>query len=258
MYRDRVEDEDTAAFFGMITNIDENVGLVMEKLDEWGLAENTLLIFTTDNGSAKGSRIFNAGMKGVKGSQNEGGSRVPLFFRLPGMTKAGQDLDQLARHIDIFPTFAELAGVDISELKLEGRSLVPLLKDPDAKWGDRELFFHGGRWPKEGASGKFGKGDSNPDSYQYKRFAVRSDKWRLVGTDALYDIENDPGETGNVIAQHPEVAAKLLKAYDGFWAGARPLMVNEDAPLDVEKPFEANYLKEKAAGGIPDWVAPEL
>ncbi|MDP4793068.1 MAG: arylsulfatase [Verrucomicrobiales bacterium] len=258
MYRDQVDDEDTAAFFGMITNIDDNVGLLMEKLDEWGLAENTLLIYTTDNGSAKGSKIFNAGMKGGKGSQNEGGSHVPLFFRLPGTTTAGQDLDQLARHIDIFPTFAELAGADISDLGLEGRSLVPLLKDAEAEWPDRNLFFHGGRWPKEGASGKFGKGDSNPDSYQYKKFAVRSDKWRLVGINELYDIENDPGETTNVFDQHPEVVAELMAAYDEFWAKARPLLVNEDAPLDVEKPFEANYLKEKAEGGIPEWEAPEL
>mgnify|MGYP006093566195 CR=1 FL=1 len=258
MYRDQVKDKNTAAFFGMITNIDENVGLVMEKLEEWGIADNTLLVFTTDNGSAKGSRIFNAGMKGGKGSTNQGGSRVPLFFRLPGMTTPGQDLDQLARHIDIFPTLADLAGADISELELEGRSLLPLVKNSETEWADRHLFFHTGRWPKAGASGKFGKGDSNPDSYKDKKFAVRSEKWRLVGTDALYDIESDPGEETNVLEQHPEVAAKLMKAYEGFWAKARPLMVNEDAPLDVEKPFEANYLKQKAAGGIPDWVAPEL
>ncbi len=258
MYRDHVEDENSAAFFGMITNIDENIGLIMEKLDEWGIANDTLLIFTTDNGSAKGSRIFNAGMKGGKGSQNQGGSRVPLFFRLPGKTEAGRDLDQLARHIDIFPTFADLVGVDISSLGLEGRSLMPLIETPDAEWADRTLFFHGGRWPKTGASGKFGKGDSNPDSYKDRKFAVRSDKWRLVGTDTLYDIENDPGETTNVMDQHPEVAAELRKAYEAWWAKARPLMVNEDAPLDVEKPFEANYLKQKADGGIPDWVVPAL
>jgi arylsulfatase len=258
MYRDKVKDDASAAFFGMITNIDENVGLVMEKLDEWGLADNTLLIFTTDNGSSKGSRVFNAGMKGGKGSLNQGGSRVPLFFRLPGVTKSGQDLDQLSRHIDIFPTLADLAGADISDIGLEGRSLMPLLKKPDAEWTDRKLFFHAGRWPKEGAGPKFGKGDPNPDSYRNKKFAVRSKKWRLVGADSLYDIENDPGETTNVFDQHPEVVAELQKAYNGFWKKARPLMVNEDAPLDVEKPFEANYLKQKAAGGIPNWVAPEL
>ncbi|WP_435896176.1 arylsulfatase [Oceaniferula spumae] len=246
-----------AAFFGMITNVDDNVGRVMEKLEAWGLADNTLLIFTTDNGSARGARIFNAGMKGGKGSLNQGGARVPLFFRLPGVTTAGRDLPQLARHIDILPTFAELAGADISKLGLHGRSLMPLVKDPKAEWPDRKLFFHGGRWAKAGSE-RFGKGDSNPDNSKYKKFAVRTEKWRLVGTKDLYNIEEDPGEKNNVAEKHPEVVSELLKAYDAFWAEARPLMVNEDAPLDVEKPFEANYLKQKEAKGIPNWVEPKL
>ncbi len=258
LYRNKVKDDQSAAFFGMITNVDDNVGRLMEKLDAWGLAGNTLLIFTTDNGSARGSRIFNAGMKGGKGTLNQGGARVPLFFRLPGLTVAGRDLNQLARHIDIFPTFAELAGADISDLGLGGRSLIPLLKDPAAALPDRKLFFHGGRWPKAGAPGHFGKGDTNPDHYKNKNYAVRSEKWRLVGPDTLYDIEKDPGETTNVFAAHPEVAAEMQKAYEAFWAEARPLMVNEDAPLDVAKPFEASYLKQKAATGIPAWTAPEL
>lgn len=257
-YKGELDDDSMRAFFGMITNIDDNVGLLMEKLEEWGLADNTLLIFSTDNGSARGSKIFNAGMKGGKGSQNEGGSRVPLFFRLPGTTEAGRDLDQLARHIDIFPTLAEIAGADISDLDLEGRSLVPLLVDEEVEWPDRTLFFHGGRWPKAGASGKFGKGDSNPDSHKYGRFAVRTDRWRLVGRNTLYDLEKDPGETTNVIADHPEVAERMLEAYDGWWERTRPLLVNEDAPLDVEKPFEANYRRQKEAEGIPTWEVPAL
>lgn len=258
LYKDHVKDASSAAFFGMITNVDDNVGRLMEKLDAWGLAENTLLIFTTDNGSSKGSRVFNAGMKGGKGSTNQGGARVPLFFRLPGVTEAGRDLDQLARHIDIFPTFAELAGADISKLGLGGRSLMPLIADAKAEWPDRQLFFHSGRWPKEGAGPKFGKGDPNPDRYKNKKYAVRSEKWRLVGPGELYNIQNDPGETKNVYEQYPEVVSEMQKAYDGFWTEARPLMVNEDASLDVEKPFEANYLKQKAAGEIPQWVTPEL
>lgn len=258
LYRDDLDDDAMRAFFGMITNIDDNMGLLMEKLDEWGLAENTLLIYSTDNGSARGSKIFNAGMRGGKGSLNEGGSRVPLFFRLPGRTEAGRDLDQLARHIDIFPTLAEIAGVDISGFDLEGRSLIPLLGRDEVAWPDRELFFHGGRWAKEGAPGKFGKGDPDPDSYRYQRFAVRSEKWRLVGKDTLFDLETDPGENTNVIKSHPEVAAKLLKAYDGFWEKARPLLVNEDAPLDVEKPFLESYLKQKEEEGIPEWQVPSL
>lgn len=245
-------------FFRMITNIDKNVGLLMEKLDDWGLAENTMLVFTTDNGSARGSKVFNAGMKGGKGSLHEGGSRVPLFVRLPGTAPAGKDLGQLSRHIDILPTLAELGGGNISDYKLEGRSLLPLLKDGATEWPDRMLFFHGGRWPKKGAPGKFGKGDPNPDNYKYSKFAVRTKRWRMVGKDQLYDLNADPGEATNVIKEHPEVAARLLKNYEAFWTRARPLMVNEDASLKVEKPFEANYQRQKEEGGIPKWSRPAL
>ena len=87
---------------------------------------------------------------------------------------------------------------------------------------------------------------------------MRSTKWRLVGKDTLFDLENDPGEETNVIEANPEVAADLLQAYDGFWNRARPLLVNEDAPLDVEKPFMENYLKQKEAEGIPEWEKPSL
>ena len=257
-----------ANFFGMIANIDHNLGLLRAHLKGLKLAENTILIFMTDNGTSAGCKFpgldteptlgFNAGMRGGKASLNEGGSRVPLFFRLPGRTEPGRDLNQLARHIDMFPTFAEIAGADISDQNLEGRSLIPLLGKEEVAWPDRKLFFHGGRWAKTGAPRNFGKGDPNPDNYQYQRFAVRSTKWRLVGKDTLFDLENDPGEETNVIEANPEVAADLLQAYDGFWNRARPLLVNEDAPLDVEKPFMENYLKQKEAEGIPEWEKPSL
>ena len=258
LYTDKVTGRKVDAFLGMIHNIDENVGLIMEKLDEWGLSENTLLIFSTDNGSAKGHEVFNAGMKGKKGSMHEGGTRVPLFFRLPGVTKAGVDVDRLTRHIDMFPTLAELAGADISGLGLRGRSLWPLVKDPGANWPDRYLFFHAGRWPKEGARGKFGSGNMDPEHYKLSGSAIRSGKWRLVGGKELYDLDNDPGEETNVAADHPEVVSEMLKWYDVQWKRVRPLMVNEDAPLDVDKPFLLNYNKQKARSGIPDWVPPEL
>ncbi|MDP4720959.1 MAG: arylsulfatase [Akkermansiaceae bacterium] len=253
MYREYTKgDENAAGFFGMITNIDDNVGLVMEKLEEWDIADDTLLIFMTDNGTAKGSKYFNAGMKGAKVSVNQGGARVPFFMRLPGLTKPGYDIDKLARHIDVFPTFAELAGADISELGLEGRSLLPLIKDPEAAWPDRKLFFHSGRWPKEGAPGQFGKGSPDPDKYKDKKFAVRTDRWRLVSGE-LYDIDKDPGEQNDVSKQHPEVVQELRKAWDDYWQHARPLMINEDASLDVEKPFEKKYLEQKESTGIPAW-----
>jgi arylsulfatase len=258
LYEGKCSDR-AAAFFGMIANIDENMGLLMQKLDEWGLTDSTLLLFMTDNGTAAGRDIYNAGMRGGKGSVNEGGSRVPLFMRLPGRTRPGADVDRLTRHIDLFPTLAELTGAAIPEgLDLDGRSLLPLIRNPKAEWPDRYTFFHNGRWGRKGGPARWEKGHCDPDQAKYETFAVRSERWRLVGKDALYDIENDPGEQNNVITEHPEVAEKMLSAYAAWWDEVRPLMENEDAPLDVEKPFIVQFDKQKKEKGISDWVPPEI
>ncbi|WDE96522.1 arylsulfatase [Lentisphaera profundi] len=258
MYADHTKVDKQQAFFGMITNIDENMGLLMTKLDEWDLADNTLLIFMTDNGSSVGSRIFNAGMKGAKASANEGGSRVPLFMRLPGKINAGVDVKKLTRHYDLMPTFAELAGAELSDdLDLDGRSLLTLINKPEAQWADRNLFFHGARWNKKGAGDRWGKGNTDPEGAKYTRFAVRTEKWRLVGK-ALYNIEKDPGEKKDVSQEYPEIAAEMLKSFDAWWLEVRPLMVNEDAPLDTGKPFIEQFDKQKAQSGIPAWKEPKL
>ncbi|MDD7983714.1 arylsulfatase [Lentisphaera marina] len=256
MYATDCKVDKQRAFFGMITNIDENMGLLMDKLEKWDLADNTVLIYMTDNGSAVGSRIFNAGMKGGKGSTNEGGSRVPLFMRLPGKIKPGVDVDRMARHYDMVPTLVEMAGGKFPAGR-DGRSLVPLIEDPKTEWKDRNTFFHAGRWNKAGAGDRWGKGDTTPEGSKYKKFAVRNEKWRLVGK-ALYDVEADPGETKDLSSQYPEIAAEMLKSFDAWWLEVRPLMVNEDAPLDTGKPFIELYRKQKAAGGIPNWKEPSL
>ena len=250
--------DQSAAFFGMIANIDENMGLLMEKLDEWELADKTLLIFMTDNGSAAGT--YNAGMKGKKLSAHEGGSRVPLFMRLPGQIESGIDIDTLTRHVDIFPTLAEFAGIATpANLRLEGQSLVPLLRNaPVTMHDERLLFFHLGRWPKKCAPGEFGGGVPGPDAAKYNGFAVRSKKWRLVGKNELYDMENDPGEAHNVIADHPEVAGELLAAYEKWWGGVRPFMVNENESLDKKQPFVEQFNKQKTESGVPDWIEPQI
>jgi arylsulfatase len=258
-FKDKTDDDKVASFLGMIVNVDENMGLLMEKLDEWGLAENTLLIFMTDNGSAKGWKIHNAGMKGGKGSVNQGGSRVPLFMRWPGKITPGVDVNRLTRHYDLFPTLADLAGATLpSDIILDGRSLISLIENPSADWSDRHTVFHKGRWSKAGAGKRWGKGNTDPDGAKYKGFAVRNARWRLVERDNLYDIENDPGEKRNVIAQHPEVAEQMLKRFDSWWTEVRPLMVNEDAPLEVGKPFIELYERQMKTGGLQTWEPPSL
>ncbi|SMP51779.1 arylsulfatase [Neorhodopirellula lusitana] len=261
MYQEHAEGKgkkgsNTAAFYGMITNIDENMGVLMQKLDDWKLSDNTLLIFMTDNGSAAGDYAPNT--NGKKGSPHEGGSHVPLFMRLPGKTQPGVDVDVLTRHFDMFPTLAGIAGAGIpADIDLDGRSLLPLIENPRSNWPDRNLFFHVGRWNKKGAPGRWGEGNTDPDQAKYIGFAVRNEKWRLVG-DELFDIAKDPGETTDVISQHPEVGSGMRKAFDGWWNEVRPLMVNEDATLDTSKPFHDQFNKQQSEGGIPNWDPPVL
>jgi arylsulfatase A-like enzyme len=256
MYKDKCKDQ-AAAFHGMITNIDDNMGVLMEKLDAWGMAENTLLIFMTDNGSSMAT--FNYGMKGKKGSVNEGGTRVPLFFRLPGRIKAGVDVDRLTRHYDLFPTLTEFAGSTADEaLNIDGRSLVPLLENPNAEWPERYTVFHKGRWAKEGMRVRKGRPDHVPENSKYTSFAVRNEKWRLVKNSELYAIKNDPGETKNLFKTHPEVVQQMLKAYDAWWNEVRPLMINEAASHDNDAPFIVEFELQKNTTGIPTWSAPQL
>src|SRR5262249_52366766 len=147
MYAGKVPAQ-VAKFYGMISNIDDNVGVLLGKLKDWNLDKNTLLIFMTDNGGTAGVRIYNAGMRGSKVTPYLGGTRVPAFCRWPGVFKPGE-VSALTAHLDVFPTLAELAGAKVPKAvadKLEGRSLVPLLRDPRAKWADRLLFTHVGRW----------------------------------------------------------------------------------------------------------------
>ncbi|MBN2295430.1 MAG: sulfatase-like hydrolase/transferase, partial [Pirellulales bacterium] len=249
-----------AGFYGMIENIDENMGRLLSKLESWNLLDNTLVIFMSDNGmtgggsgrlgkplgkTADGKELmpYNAGMKGLKGSADEGGVRVPFFVYWKGHIKAGQAVDRIAAHIDVFPTLASLAGAELPKGQVEGRDLLPLIENPKAQWPDRFLFTHKGRW----------KTGEDPDNYKWKNFAVRNQRFRMVGKDSLFDIVNDPGQKQNVIEQHPKLAAKMLAAYDKWWTKTRPMMINENAPMSPVQPFHELYNKQLKTTGIPDW-----
>ena len=242
--------EKLAGFYGMIVNIDDNVRLLMDKLGGWGLEEDTLLIFITDNGSAAGDKVFNAQMRGKKGTCYEGGTRVPAFFRWKGTLKEGTDVGRLTAHIDMYPTLVEICGGKLpGGGQVEGRSLCGLLKDAGAKWEDRYLFTHVGRWPRK----------AGPESMKYKRCSVRNERFCLVENSALYDLKRDPGQKVNVIDEHPAVVRKMREAYEAWWEETRPLMVNEDVPVhEGKQPFVINYERQLASGGIPDWVEPEI
>lgn len=249
-------------FYGMIENIDENFGRLLDKAKAWKLLDNTLIIFMSDNGTTgagagrgvvgeladgKELKVYNAGMKGYKGSPDEGGVRVPFFMRWDGKIKAGQ-VDRVAAHIDLMPTLVDLAGGELPNGQVEGRSLLPLIENPKSEWADRYLFTHVARW----------KTGEDPDLSKWRKFAIRSERFRMVGEGNLYDMEADPGQKENVIEKHPDVVKAMRAAYEKFWAETKPLMVNESAPMSPVKPYHELYKKQLANGGIPNWVPPVL
>lgn len=206
-------------FYGMITNIDENVGKLREKLEELGLSENTIFIFTTDNGTAAGVASgrtkgkwtgFNDGMRGRKGSEYDGGHRVPFFIHWPaGNLTKGRDVSQLCAHVDVLPTLAELTGVKLPTANpLDGTSLKPLLYGEKIAWPERTLFAHSQRiqYPEK-----------------WRKCAVMTERWRLVNGNQLFDIQADPGQETNLAEKHPEVVAELRKAYEGWWQSLKPV-----------------------------------
>ncbi len=228
--------EPSKKFFGMLTNIDDNVGRLLSKVKEWGLERDTLVIYMNDNGGTAGVRVFNAGMRGQKGTPYMGGTRAASFFRWTGTLKPA-DVKPMAAHIDIYPTLAELAGAKIPPtVKLDGRSLVPLLKNPNAPWQDRFLFTHVARWDKGKAA-----------QSKFEKCRVRNGRFSMVNMGKgweLYDLQNDPGETTDVKDKFPAEAKKLSDAYDKFWDEAYPLLENEDAVPPTVPPYIELYQKQ--------------
>ena len=231
-----------AKFFGMIANIDDNIGRLLLKLETWGIERDTLVIFMNDNGGTGGVGVFNAGMHGQKGTPWEGGTRAASFWRWPGTLKPA-DVDRLAAHIDVFPTLAELAGAKVAKdvaQKLDGRSLVPLLRDAAAPWPDRTLVTHVGRWPKGGA-----------EAAKYAQCRVRNQRYSLISTGGgespaweLYDLKADYGEKHNLAAKRPAIAKELSDDYDRWWQEVLPCMENENAVGPSVNPFKELYRKQ--------------
>ncbi|MHC4498835.1 MAG: arylsulfatase [Planctomycetota bacterium] len=209
--------EARARYFGMCTNIDENVGLLGEHLRELGLETNTIFIFLTDNGGTGGFDLskkyhgfvtsgYNAGMRGGKQSMYEGGHRVPCFIRWPGGRiggRAGHDVEQLTAHFDLFATLIDLCNLNGAEnIRFDGTSLVPLLREKRVRWPDRKLVVAVNR---------------EQDPPRWRRTAILTERWRLVNGEKLYDIQADPEQRRDISANHPNVVAGLRQFYDEHW-----------------------------------------
>ena len=215
-YEGSVPSEGVRNFYGMIANIDDNVGKLRAFLDDEGLTDDTIFIFTTDNGSSSGDKVFNAGMRGKKGSEYDGGHRVPLFVHWPnGKLTGGRDVSQLTAHVDVVPTLLDLCDVDApSQIKFDGLSIKPLLTETATDWPDRMLVTDSQRVK---------------DPIKWRKSAVMSSEWRLVNGKELYNIKSDAGQESDVADAHPAVVSQLKEFYDAWWEELLPTFSNATA-----------------------------
>jgi arylsulfatase A-like enzyme len=209
-YRDQVPLE-VAYFYATIARVDENLGRLRNFLAAEGLRENTLLIFLTDNGSAAGDKIFNAGMRARKGSPYEGGHRVPCFLHWPaGGFSQSLAIDRLTAHLDLLPTLVELCGLQLPRpISFDGASLLPLLAGKPAPWPERTLVL--------GSPANHGRANP-PLPRPGENCAVMTDRWRLVNDRELYDLTTDPGQQHNLALAQPTVVEEMRRAYRSYWA----------------------------------------
>ncbi len=203
-------------FFGMIANIDQNVGQLRDFLDKEQLTENTIFIFTTDNGSSSGWKLFNSGMRAGKGSMYDGGHRVPFFIHWPnGKLTGGRDVEPITAHVDVLPTLIDLCKIAPPQnVKFDGRSISSLLKGEAKDWPDRILVTDSQRVK---------------DPIKWRQSSVMTSKWRLINGKQLYDIKNDPGQESDVASGHPKVVERLTKFYDAWWEELLPTFSNATA-----------------------------
>lgn len=199
--------EPVASFYAMIEDLDGRVGELLAELERLGLDEDTIVVFTGDNGSAQGT--WNAGLGGAKGSPDEGGVRVPACIRWPGKIAAGTAVTQMVSALDWFETLVRLAGLKPpAGWRGDGVDLSGALLGKAAFPGGRTLFTHVGGW----------SGDDRPERHRSVGFAVRDDRWLLSGLE-LFDMAADCGQRENGFEAHQDEATRLLAAYGTWWSG---------------------------------------
>ena len=202
----------TGAALAMCENIDYNVGRIMAKLEAAGLEENTIVLYLCDNGP--NSWRWNDGMKGRKGSTDEGGIRSPLFIRWKGVIDEGVEIQEIGAAIDLLPTLADMAGIAVHGTKsLDGISLKPLILDGENPAPDRVIFSH---WAG--------------------RVSARSQQYRLDHEGQLFNMADDPGQYKNIAEERPEIAQRMMQARDDWRQSVLVEMPEKD-----ERPFPIGY-----------------
>ena len=213
LYKDETGiDEFQKRFYGMISNIDDNFSKLLKKLESLGIADNTIVVFTTDNGTARGYKVdgktgqvygYNANMRGTKGSHYDGGHRVPFVIRWPdGGLTGGKSLSGLLAHVDMLPTLTTLTGQTFTPKKtMDGTDVSDyLLGKGDAP--ERMLVTDTQRvpWPIKG-----------------RNSCVMDGTWRLINGKELYNIAEDPGQTVNLADKYPEKVKEMNAFYNNWW-----------------------------------------
>ena len=224
-------------YAAMVESVDQNIGRLVDEIEKLGLDEETLFVFTSDNGGVWRNTSMEP-LRAGKGSYYEGGLRVPLIFRWPANIKGGRKSDVPVSGIDFYPTFLEIAGLFSKKNSiLDGVSLIPLLEDK-SQWGERPLFWHFPIYLENG----------NPETRDpvfrtRPGSVIRLGNWKLheyfedAGIE-LYNLESDIGETQNLSGKHPDLARDLhskLVAWRGEIGAPVPSIPNPDYDHGYDK-----------------------
>ncbi|HEY7426416.1 MAG TPA: arylsulfatase [Gemmataceae bacterium] len=216
-YRD--QQPRVADYFGMLANVDENLGRLDTFLQKERLKENTIVVLLSDNGIARGLPVFNAGMRGHKTQLYEGGHRVACFLRWPaGKLRPAGDVGGLTQCQDLLPTLIDLCGLKKADAAFDGTSLAAVLRGDKPVMPDRTLVVQYSRMDAPRPR----KGDA----------CVLWRRWRLVADQELYDLRTDPAQKVNVLDKHPAVVERMRSHYDKWWAKVER-GVNEFQPIHV-------------------------
>jgi arylsulfatase A-like enzyme len=228
-----------ATYAAVVESMDTAVGIVLDKLKELGLEDNTLVIFTSDNGglsTAEGRPTSNVPLRAGKGWLYEGGVRVPTIVRLPGVTAEGSSCEAPIISTDYFPTILEVTGLPPEPAHhVDGQSIVPLLRGDSRKM--RPLFWH---YPHYGNQG------GRPGG------VVRDERYKLIewydGELELFDLVADPSETTNLVDDHPEVAQRMTRMLAGWRVEVGAKMPTENPNYRADRAKNRERRSKRAAG----------
>lgn len=226
MYESAPLNEIQKRFYGMVSNIDDNFGRLVAHLKKTEKFDNTIIIFTTDNGTARGiAKVknsektlgYNAGLRGTKGSHYDGGHKVPFFMSWPdGNIQRETKSNDLVSHVDLLPTLAELVAIPFNAKKpLDGKSMVGTLLGEKTDT-ERMLVVDTQRnqLPEKGKSP-----------------AVMQAEWRLVNGSELYNTHEDVGQENDISELHLERVKKMQDFYDEWWASILPDIRYAEIPI---------------------------